>query len=137
MTRAFVTAWAVVALAGCSRPQPLPANPKPATDRTELAARYEGLPLGVAGTEAAGYMGKPGAALAGYSTTPVRRKPADGDGAVAAGETDRYWAADDGTSAVRVVFGANGRARLVELLTITPMGPPPVPPPPPPEAPAP
>ena len=44
-------------------------------------------------------MGEAGGALAGYSTTVVRRKPADGPGAVAAGETDRYWAARDSTSA--------------------------------------
>lgn len=135
MTRVCVTVWAVVVLAGCGR-APLPTNPKPPADRAELEARYEGLRTGLTGPEAAGYMGRPGAALAGYSTTPVRRKPADGDGAVAAGETDRYWAAGDGTSAVRVVFGADGKARVVELLSITPMGPPPVPPPPP-EAPAP
>ncbi|HYH68192.1 MAG TPA: hypothetical protein VD866_26095, partial [Urbifossiella sp.] len=104
-------------------------NPKPPADRTELEARYEGLHLGVAGPEAAGFMGKAGAALTGYSTVVVKRKPTDAAGAVAAGETDRYWASADGTSAVRIVFGADGRARLVELLTITPMGPPPPPPP--------
>lgn len=129
MTRACVAAWAVLALLpGCSR-APLPPNPKPAADRPELEARYEGLRLGVAGPEAAGYMGKAGAALAGYSTTVVRRKPADAAGTLAAGETDRYWVSGDGTSAVRVVFAGDGKARLVELLTITPMAPPPPPPP--------
>jgi hypothetical protein len=129
MTRACVAAWGVAALlAGCSR-APLPASPKPAADRAELEARYEGLRPGVAGPEAAGYMGSAGAGLAGYSTTVVRRKPADAAGAVAAGEADRYWVSGDGTSAVRVVFGADGKARLVELLTITPTGPPPAPPP--------
>lgn len=128
MTRACVTVWAVAALlAGCGRPA-LPTRPTPAKDRTELEARYDALRPGATGSEVEAAMGARGAALAGYSTAVVRQKPDGADGAVAAGEADRYWAGGDGASAVRVVFGADGRARLLQLLTITP--PPPTPPPP-------
>jgi hypothetical protein len=45
----------------------------------------------------------------------------------AAGEFDKNWASTDRTCAIRVVFRADGKARLIELLRMTPMGPVPCP----------
>ena len=130
MSRSHVIAFALPALlvvAGCGRTQ-LPANPSPPKDRADLEARYGAIETGVHEPEVAAFLGKAGAALAGYSTQPVRRKPEGETGVVAAGETSKFWASDDGAGAIHVVFRPDGRARLIELLRITPMGPPPRPP---------
>ena len=66
-----------------------------------------------------------GGALAGYSTQVMKRKPEGETEMMGAGETKNSWASSDGAGAIRVVFGSDGKARLIELLRITPMGPPP------------
>ena len=69
-------------------------------------------------------MGKNGAQVAGFSTQVLKHKPL-GSVETMPGEPDKYWAADDSTSAIRVVFGADGKAKLIQLLQLTPLGPPP------------
>lgn len=113
---------AVVLLSlGCSR-QPLPANNTVAKDQAELAARYERIEVGTPEAEIAAFMGKPGAEVAGYATHAIKSKPATGDVAGPEG-SDKYWASEDWKVAVRVVFRADGTARLIQLLRLTPMGP--------------
>ena len=117
---------AVLVVAGCGREQ-LPANQSPPKDRADLEARYEALDTGIPEPEITAFMGKSGAALAGYSTQVVKRKPEGGNAMPEAGESDKSWASDDKTGAIRVVFRADGKARMIELLKITPMGPAPAP----------
>src|SRR5438552_3327367 len=107
MFRAPLVAFALAALvgmAGCGRNK-LPANASPPKDRAELESRYDALSIGVPESEVAAFMGKNGAAVAGYSTQPVKGKPEGGSVQTAPGESDKYWASADGTSAIQVVFG--------------------------------
>ena len=117
-----VTFPALLVMAGCSR-QPLPANQNPPKDQADLEARYERLEVGIPESEITAFMGKAGAAVAGYSTQVVKRKPEAG-GEMAAGDSDKHWASADGKGAIRVVFGTDGRARLIQLLRLRAMGPP-------------
>ncbi|MFO0796295.1 MAG: hypothetical protein U0804_02395 [Gemmataceae bacterium] len=131
MTRTCATACAVLALlTGCGRPA-VQRSPKPANDRAELEARYDRLQPGQNGPQIEAYLGARGAALTGYSTVVVRQNPVGANGAAATGELDRFWLSTDATCAVRVVFGTDSRARVVQFLTITPSGPPSAPPAPP------
>ncbi len=122
-----ITFPVVFAATGCGR-GPLPSNQSPPKDRTELEARYELIETGVSEPEVSAFIGKTwGGALAGYSTQVVKRKPERESATMGTGESDNSWASVDGEYAIRVVFRADGKARLIELLRITPMGPPPGP----------
>lgn len=124
MTRRSVGASALLVLlilTGCGR-QPLPANPHPPKDTAELESRYARLDVGTPESEIAAFLGKPGAEVAGYSTTVVKSKPPAG-GEMVAGETDKHWASADATGAIRVVFAPDGTARLIQLLRLRAMGP--------------
>jgi hypothetical protein len=116
-----IVASTMLSLSSCSRP-PLPANASPPKDRAELEARYERLEPGMPEEEIAAFMGKAGAEIAGYSSSVVKRKPETG-GEAGAGRTAKNWASDDATSAIRVVLDSNGKARQIQLLRMTPMGP--------------
>src|SRR5262245_32281911 len=125
MFRSRLAAFALpglLVIAGCG-PRPLPTNAAPPKDRAELEARYEMLHTGTPEAEIAAFLGKAGAGIAGYSTSPIKRKPEGGNAMPAAGEFDKNWASADGTCAIRVVFRADGKARLIEILRMTPMGP--------------
>lgn len=124
MLRASVVALAfsaLLVLTGCGR-SPLPANPSVPKDQAELEARYNAIEAGAPESEIAAFMGKRGAEVAGYSTQMLKRKP-EGDVNMAAGESDKHWASIDGAGAIRVVFRSDGKARVIELLRMTPMGP--------------
>jgi hypothetical protein len=124
MFRLGVFAFTVAALhvmAGCGR-QPLPANQSPPRDQADLEDRYERIELGTPEPEIAAFLGKAGAAVAGYSTQVVKRKPQAG-GEMAAGDSDKHWASADGQGAIRVVFGPDGKARQIQLLRMRAMGP--------------
>ena len=112
---------ALLVMAGCGR-QPLAANQNPPKDRADLEARYERLEIGIPEPEIAAFMGKAGAEVAGYSTEVVNRKPQAG-GEMAAGESDKHRASADGKGAIRVGFGSDGKARLIQLLRMRAMGP--------------
>lgn len=125
MVRTFVLPLLIlVAQSGCGR-QPLPSNASPVRDFAEAEARYSRLSTGIGEAEITAFMGKGGFAIAGYSSPSVKRTPEGGEGMVAANESSKYWASVDGTSAVHVIFGADGRSRLIELVRLMPMGPPP------------
>ena len=116
----------LLALIGCAR-APLPANSAPAKDAAELKTRYDALSLGLAEPEIAAFLGKSGALIAGYSSQVLKSKPAVGEAAVVASDSSKFWASEDWAGAIHVVFGSNGRAKLIQLLRITPTGPPPTP----------
>jgi hypothetical protein len=110
----------LIVVAGCGR-KPLPASLAPPRDRAVLERRFEALQTGIPEPEIAAFMGKPGTVLAGYSTHVLQRKP-EGEGQIMGpGESEKCWASDDKTDAVRVVFGSDVKARLIELLEIKPM----------------
>jgi hypothetical protein len=119
---AFLLAAVVCVVAGCGR-EPLPANQATAKNRAELEARFDRIAPGHSESEVAAYMGKPGAQVAGYSTSMLKRKPEGAISEFNANETDKYWASDDWAFAVRVVFDAGGKAKTIELLRLTPTGP--------------
>jgi len=124
MLRLHVVAFAFPAflvMAGCGRQQ-LPVNQKPPKDQADLEARYERIEIGTPEPEIAAFMGKSGAEVAGYSIQVVKRKPEGGSDMVT-GESGKHWASDDSRGAIRVVFGSDGKARLIQLLRMRPMGP--------------
>jgi hypothetical protein len=134
MTRSRL-AWCsllVLVVAGCGGGgSNRPPGPQPPTkDWAELEERYGWIEVGMTEPEVAAALGKSGAAIAGYSSAVVARKPKEADGALgmAPGHTSKYWASADGKGAIGVVFrtdGAEPVAVSVSLLLLTPMGPPP------------
>jgi hypothetical protein len=112
----------LVVVLGCGRSQPR-AHSWPPKDWAELEARYDELDTGMTEQEIAAVMGKAGGALAGYSSQMMKRKPADGSAGMANGESMKGWASDDWKGGVEVVFRSDGKARLIALLRLTPMGP--------------
>ena len=121
---AILSHAALMGVIGCG-PKQLPTNSTTPANRAQLEARYEELEDGMREADIAAFMGKNGAQVAGFSTQVLKHKPQGGSWESTPGQTDKYWASDDSTSAIHVVFGADGKAKLIQLVQLTPMGPPP------------
>ena len=108
-------------IVGCGNTA-LPANQSVAMNLVELEARFTRISPKTSEAEIAKFLGKPGAAVAGYSTRVEKKIPAE-DVNPAAIDSDKYWASEDWTAAIEVLFDRAGRAIQIKLLRLTPMGP--------------
>ena len=109
---------------GCGR-KPLPTDLPPAKDQAELQTRFEAMWIGMGEKDVAMYLGKEGAQIAGFSTKAIKRKPKGKMPPPGSADAELSWASEDASSAIRIVFGMDGRAKQIQLLELTPMDPPP------------
>lgn len=113
----------VIALAtmavGCGPRQPRP-YAAPAKDAAALETRFADLDLGMTEADVGIVMAKPGAQVAGFSSSTIKRKGTRPDPAPTI--VVKAWASEDWKGAIEASFAADGKAVSIGLLRLTPMG---------------